>query len=251
MTEAGIVEKYIKSANRLILLDYDGTLVNYAPKPDKAIPPAELLQILESLIKKPNTKVFIISGRGYNDLDKLLGHISINLIAEHGAMIKKNGKWEKTAVVNGFWKSTLLPTFNRMALSCPQSFVEEKHFSLSWHYRNAEPEVGYAHSRELIRAIRDITNTYRLKVIDGNKIVEVISSVSGKDIAIKNIIGKNTFDCILALGDDKTDEDMFSELAENKNAVTIKIGEGATVAKYRYTSVQQAIMLLKQIAQCD
>ena len=56
--------------------------------------PEHLNDIIKKLIEKPQTKVFIISGRGHRDIDKLLDHLPINIIAEHGAMMKSGGLWK-------------------------------------------------------------------------------------------------------------------------------------------------------------
>ena len=47
-------------------------------------------------------------------------------------------------------KKQSLPILNQITAECPESFVEEKNFSLAWHYRNAESQSGYTYSRELI-----------------------------------------------------------------------------------------------------
>ena len=64
--------------------------------PDNARLPEHLIDILKKLIDNPQTKVFIITGRGYQDIDKLLDHLPINIIAEHGAMIKERRDMEES-----------------------------------------------------------------------------------------------------------------------------------------------------------
>ena len=99
-----MIEKYRNANSRLILLDYDGTLVNHTPIPDTARLPEQLFDILTKLIGNPHTQVFIITGRSYQDIDKILAHLPINIIAEHGAMIKENGIWKNQINDNGLWK---------------------------------------------------------------------------------------------------------------------------------------------------
>src|SRR5687768_1704391 len=88
-------EKYRRASNRLILLDYDGTLVELGPMPEKAQPSARIVSVLRSLTKKPRTEIIIVSGRRAYDIDKFLGDLPIDIIAEHGALIKEKGKWKK------------------------------------------------------------------------------------------------------------------------------------------------------------
>ena len=91
LENAELVEKFKKASNKMIFLDYDGTLVNYELIPINAKLSEQINEILIKLIDKPNVKVVIISGRGYRDIDKLLVHLPIDIVAEHGAMRKENG----------------------------------------------------------------------------------------------------------------------------------------------------------------
>lgn len=248
MININLIEKYRKATNKLILLDYDGTLVDYCPIPEKAIPSEKLLDILIKLVDKPQTKVIIVSGRGHHDIDKLLGYLPIDIIAEHGAMIKENGEWKNKIIDYGLWKKDVLPLLNQAVLACPKSFVEEKYFSLTWHYRNAKSESGYVCSRELIRLLKNIIHFYNLKILDGNKVVEIMSEENGKGKAVKNIVEQNNYDYILSIGDDKTDEEMFELLLHNSNAATVKVGNGNTFAKYKLDNVNNVISLLEQLS---
>ena len=241
------IEKYRQAAYRLILLDYDGTLVNYEPKPEEALPSLHLLDILKKLNKKPRTRLIIISGRSHRDIDKFLGHLPIDIIAEHGAIIKENGNWSKPAGETALWKQELIPLFNAITLECPNSFVEEKEFSLVWHYRNADEEIGYSYSRELIRTLSTKIDLLNLKILDGNKVIEVLTHEIGKGLAVKKIVEQNNYDYILAIGDDKTDEEMFEFLLYNEDALTIKVGKGSTFAKHKLDSVEEVFTFLERM----
>ena len=151
--KAELIEKFKKATNKLVLLDYDGTLVNYERIPADAKLSEHLHEILLKLIDKPKTKVFIISGRGYHDIDRLLVHLPIDIIAEHGAMMKESGEWKNQINNNDSWKKSVINILNQITFTCPESYVEEKKFSLAWHYRNTESQSGFAHSRELIRLL--------------------------------------------------------------------------------------------------
>jgi trehalose 6-phosphate synthase/phosphatase len=243
-----LIDKYRKATNKLVLLDYDGTLVNYELIPDDARLPLHLVDILIRLIEKPKTTVFIISGRGYKDVDKLLGHFPFKIIAEHGAMIREDGQWKNQIIENCFWKKTIIPILNQMTAKCPNSFVEEKKFSLTWHYRNAEPELGYTCSRELIYLLKKVIHSLNLKILDGNKVVEILTNETGKGKAVKNLFEQNSFDFVLSIGDDATDEEMFEFFLNHSNAFTIKVGEGVTYARYKFNTISDVASLLKQLS---
>lgn len=251
MTKIELIEEYRNATNRLILLDYDGTLVGHVPDADKALPSVRLLDILKRLIHKPQTKVIIITGRRYKEIDKFLGHLPIDIIAEHGAMLKENGVWVKQANDSAFWMKLFIPLIKEITATCPESFIEVKDFSITWHYRKTDQKLGYTHSRKLISYLETLIDLYNLKVLDGNKVLEIMSKEIGKGKASEMIIDQNDYDYILSIGDDMTDEEMFKVFLNNPNASTVKVGNSPTYAKQKLENVDSVIKLLEKLAYCD
>jgi trehalose 6-phosphate synthase/phosphatase len=245
--DAEIIKRYISAKKRLVLLDYDGTLVDYTTLPETAKLPELLAEILVRLIHDPQTSVFIVTGRGHNDIDKLLINLRVNVIAEHGAFMKENGVWKNMINNSRLWKEEVIPVFNKITDVCPDSYTEEKEYSLTWHYRNAEPDLGYKCSRELIQLLNNRIHQYNLKILDGNKVVEILSNETGKGQAVRKLFEKGGFDFVLSIGDDATDEEMFEFFLHYSNAFTIKVGEGATSARYKFKSISDVAGLLKQL----
>lgn len=245
---AELVEKFKKAGNKMIFLDYDGTLVNFELIPKNAKLSEQINEILKKLIDKPNVKVVIISGRGYQDIDKLLDHLPIDIVAEHGAMMKVNGVWMNQINFDDTWKKAVTDIFNQIIFTCPESYIEEKRFSLTWHYRNTDPQSGYTHSRELIRLLDKTVRSGKLRILDGNKVVEVLTNENGKGKAVKKLVEQTGYDFILAVGDDATDEEMFEFLLPDSNAYTIKVGNGDTCAKDQVADINDVMLLLKQLS---
>jgi trehalose 6-phosphate synthase/phosphatase len=240
-----IKEKYTNAKNRLVLLDYDGTLVNYVSAPETARLPEYILDILFSLIDVPKTRTFIITGRGHDDIDRLLKHIPINIIAEHGAMIREGGAWKNQFIDNFSWKEPIIKILEQFSELCPGSFIEEKGFSVAWHYRNSESDPGFRFSRDLITILRNLTQSYNIRILDGKKVVEILTNDTGKGSAVQRLIEQNKYDFVLSIGDDATDEEMFEFLLHYSYAVTIKVGEGSTYAKFKFNNINEVILLLK------
>jgi trehalose 6-phosphate synthase/phosphatase len=242
-----LLNKFQEAKHILILLDYDGTVVEYAATPNRALPTHRLLNVLLKLCSNPRVQLIIVTGRAYQNIDKLIGSLPVDIIAEHGAMIKIKGHWEKRINDDGSWKNKILPFFNMITSSCPNSFVEEKHYSIAWHYRNADKEAGYHHSMELIRILEHIAPSYNLEIFTGHCIVEIMSKETNKGIVTESILTGAPYDYILCAGDDRTDEYMFRSLENVKNADTIKVGAGETLAKYRLNNVEQTISFLEKL----
>ncbi len=206
---AELKESFGKALGRLLLFDYDGTLVNYTAVPSEALLPGQVSGLLRRLSEIPRTSIFIITGRGFRDIEKLIDTLPLNIIAEHGAMIRENGIWNKQVEDDGSWKKSVLPLFDEATLLCLHSYVEEKRYSLTWHYRTADPESGLVNSRRLICLLNNIIPVLGLKLLDGNKVVEVMKAEVGKGHAVKRLVDGMSYDFILSVGDDATDEEMF------------------------------------------
>jgi len=239
-----LIDDYLQGNNRLILLDYDGTLVPFAEKPEKAEPDNELLRLVKALTRDIKNEVVIVSGRDKGTLDKWFGSLNVGLIAEHGVWIKEKGEsWKMIEPLRIDWKEEIRPFLELYADRTPGSFIEEKEFSLVWHYRKADPELSLIRTRELIDDLVNLTANLNLQVLEGNKVVEVKNAGINKGRATLRWIAKEGWDFILAVGDDWTDEDIFEILAET--AYSIKIGLGPSKAKFNLESVTDVRLLLK------
>ncbi len=243
-----IKTEYSTAAKRCLLLDYDGTLAALTRIPTEARPTSSLMKVLEKLCNDKKNEVCIISGRDAETLQGWLGNLQVNFIAEHGALIRyKGGDWEKQTSIPGDWKNEIRPMLQSYVFRCAGSFIEEKQHAITWHYRNTHPGLGFVRSRELLNNLLQLTNNTHLQVIDGNKVLEIRLTGMDKGMTALKVVGKLNPDFIFCIGDDTTDEDMFKSL-ETK-AYTIKVGTGATAAKYNIASQEEVIPLLEMLAQ--
>jgi trehalose 6-phosphate synthase/phosphatase len=243
-----IVQNFRQARSRNLLLDYDGTLVPFARHPREAMPDRNLLKLLADLGSDTKTNLTIISGRDATILEEWFQNVPVNLVAEHGAAIKRRQqKWTQEKEIDQSWKREIRPTLEMFVKRSPRSFIEEKNHTLAWHYRNVEPELGFTRSRELLDNLFHLIRNGQLQVIDGNKVIEIRVAGIDKGVAAKKIIDENDSDFVLVVGDDKTDEDMFRSLADR--ALTIKVGPGHSVARYSVSNQQDIIKLLNDFAE--
>lgn len=241
-----IVSQYKKAKKRHLFLDYDGTLVPFSKHPKLAVPTENLIALLRSIASDARTQVTIISGRDSGTLEEWFNDLPVNLVAEHGASVRlKDGKWRHHREVDQTWKPIMRPTMELYKQRSPGSFLEEKTHTLAWHYRNVHPELGFIRSRELLDNLHHLVRNTPLQIIDGNKVIEVRISGVDKGAVAKQFLDQEAYDFILAVGDDKTDEDMFKALAGR--AVTVKIGPGHTAAQYNLSNQAEVANLLHQL----
>ncbi|MEZ7971348.1 MAG: bifunctional alpha,alpha-trehalose-phosphate synthase (UDP-forming)/trehalose-phosphatase [Cyclobacteriaceae bacterium] len=242
-----IKHAYKQSKERLIFLDYDGTLVGFNENPDDSKPDQELIEILERLTKDKNNHIVIISGRGRQFLEEWMKPYSLDIVAEHGVWIKRMGKPFKTFIkINASWKKETLSLLERYVNRTPGSFVEEKDYSLVWHYRKVETGLGEVRTRELTSHLKYMTANENLEVLEGDMIVEIKNSEINKGKAAQKLMEiYPEADFLLALGDDFTDEDTFKAMPEE--AYTIKVGTSASEAKFSVNSYKEVRKLLNEI----
>jgi trehalose 6-phosphate synthase/phosphatase len=240
----GLIDCFNQAKSRILFLDYDGTLMPFVKQPEMASPPMELIGLLETLAKKDNTKIILISGRDRSTLEKWFGKLNVGLVAEHGAWIKEHGdNWEMLKPLDNSWKKQVLLILEVYADRLPGAFVEEKESSVIWHFSAADPELGSIRARELMDILINLTSNIDIQVFPGDKTVEIRSSGVNKGNAALLFLTKNYYAFILAIGDDWTDEDLFKVLPER--ALTLKVGLAHSCAKYYLSDYQQVKELLK------
>lgn len=241
-----IKNAYRDAGRRLILLDYDGTLVSFSRNPSEASPGVQLIKALQDLAGDEKNDVTIISGRDGQTLESWLGWLNVNLISEHGAGIKyKNMDWEHFLPLEQKWKKFIRPILEVFVQRSPGSFVEDKPHTLVWHYRRVENELGFIRSRELLDNLHHMIHNSQLQIIDGNKVIEIRVAGIDKGSITKKLLAYTKYDFVIAFGDDKTDEDMFITLGEN--AFTVKVGTDYSAAQYYLKNQREVIDLLREI----
>jgi len=248
--ESDLLEKYKKAKKRILFLDYDGTLVGFKKRPEDAYPDEALYKLLDILAADKKNRLVLISGRDKAIFDKWFGESNYHLITEHGVWIKNpNEDWQLIEHMQTDWKNSIQPVIEFYMDRTPGSFMEEKKYSLVWHYRKADPELGTLRSNELRDELAGFIANHDLEIMEGKKVIEVKNSGYNKGKAALRIIEKNNYDFILGVGDDLTDEFLFEELPGE--AITIKVGLQNTFAKYYYESFDNVRDLLEKISKVN
>lgn len=247
-----LINKFKNSKSRLILLDYDGTLVEFNDDPMKATPDDNLHEIIERLTQFENTKVVVITGRRKEDiLGFLEEHEEVEFVAEHGMLRKRPGDkgWTATVDLDLSWKEEVRPIIQGYVDKVPGSYMEEKEYSLGWQYRPAlntaeADQAGKELETELTEYFKENDKDKEWLITNNNMVVEINTEGVDKGIVASTIAGEGKYDFIIAMGDGSTDEFMFKALP---NEQTIKVGVGVTAARYRVNDVADARKLLKNL----
>ena len=142
----------------------------------------------------------------------------------------------------------MYPVLEHFVDRTPGSFIEEKEFSLVWHYRMADPEFGDWLANDLVANLDHMLAESPVKTVKGQKTVEVKSLWANKGQVYSRLMHSvESPDFILGAGDDATDEDLFASLPEN--AWTIHVGRNESKAKYYVSGPDDMVALLTEFVE--
>jgi trehalose 6-phosphate synthase/phosphatase len=241
------IQDYSRSSKRIILLDYDGTLVPIMPLPNQSAPDIIIKEILLKLASDTANEVIVISGRPKQDLDQWISDLNITLVAEHGGFVKRpSSDWQPffSAPVN--WKMAFMPLLQALVTNYPGSFLEEKYFSISWHYRQVAERVQISKD-QILMSFRALPFFPDCHMVDEDCTLEFRTPSVGKGKFLSHWLTTFAyFDFVVAIGDGQTDEDMFKLLP--KPYYAIRIGENyASSATYYLDHQSDVIAVLNEL----
>lgn len=188
-----------------LFLDFDGTLVDIADRPDLVSVPPDLPDTLRNLAGKLSGAVAIVSGRALGVIDSFLTPYADATGAEHGAVIRKpDGSLDETATpdIPPGWLGLL----DAAAARSPGLVIERKPRSVVLHYRLA-PEKR-AEARTLAYALPDLDER-GFAVLAGHMAFEVKPRSVSKRRPVEVLMESPPFRGRrpVFIGDDVTDED--------------------------------------------
>ena len=172
-----------------------------------------MLELLAGLGATAGNEVMIVSGRPRTGPGRVVWGLPVALVAEHGVWLRpKGGEWRMLKAMTTDWKERVRPILQLYVDRLPGALLEEKEFSLAWHYRGADPEQASRRARELLDALAGFTRNIDVQVLEGNKVLEVRNTGVSKGTAATEWLTGLGVGFILAIGDDWTDEDLFRAL---------------------------------------
>ncbi|MCB0404014.1 MAG: bifunctional alpha,alpha-trehalose-phosphate synthase (UDP-forming)/trehalose-phosphatase [Bdellovibrionales bacterium] len=239
----------------LVLLDYDGTLVPIHQRPSEAVLSSNTRKVLNSVLGGTKVEIVVVSGRRRNFLTEQLKDLGVSLAAEHGAMyLKKGGShWENLVHSD---KQSWYPLARKIMLDytlrVPASFVEEKEFALSWHFRQSPTEFADYQAKKLHEELELGLANLPVAILGGKKVIEARAIEANKGTFTRwymdGVASKAENQLVVAIGDDQTDEDMFNSVPPG--SVTVKVGKGPTGAQYCLASQSELVGFLKTLSEC-
>ena len=242
----------------LVALDFDGTLAPFVTDPLQARALPGGLEALRAAAALSGVTVALASGRDLATLGELTGmgpDDGITLIGSHGAQISR------TAQISGGHRAGLEPAGDALFLDdataarlatvrdeleairtrYPAVRLELKPSAVVIHTRGVEPSVAAAATK----AAHEVGERHPgVHVMPGKEVVELAVLDADKGTALLELARESSSDATLYVGDDVTDERAFAALDPLSGDLTIKVGDGETVAAQRIPNPESVVELL-------
>jgi trehalose 6-phosphate phosphatase len=223
----------IDASETAFFLDFDGTLVEFAERPDAVALGDEMRRTLSSLVAASGGAVAVVSGRELGVIDAMLHPLRLPASGEHG-LERRSADGEVTrAVVGADAAAGLHREVARFASPHDGLLVEAKGGSVALHYRR-RPDLEPA----CLAFADGLEGRDGIHPLRGKMVVEFKLSTRTKADALADFMREAPFHGRRPLyaGDDVTDEDALRWVA-GRQGVAIKIGPGETAAGYRLAGV--------------
>ena len=238
-----IANLYGQSFRRLIFLDFEGTLPTEdigQGKVEKLFkdrkPSVEILNLLAELTNDKKNNVYIVAGKGAQQLGDWFGNIpNLGLSAEHGYLYRLNNKdkdkdkekekWKRIKdEIDIDWRKNCVEILKPYTDRCEGSSLEVKESSVVWQYSECDQELGKAFASVITSELQVALKKKDVKIFNGKGFVEVMALGINKGCFVSYIIKekikqKKVPDFILCIGDDASDEKMFKFLNKKKDII--------------------------------
>lgn len=210
-----------------VLLDIDGTLLDFAPTPREVWVPPELATTLKQLHDRTGGALALVSGRSLNDIDLIFAPEQFPAVGGHGAEMRLQPDSEAVAAHAPPLDKELKRRLAAIAKLSPGILLEDKGYSLALHYRLApQAEKAIYEAVSLIRA--ELPNA-PIEVLPGKSVCEIKHSGFTKATGVLELMthepfkGRRPF----FIGDDVTDETVFA-IMPDFNGLAFSVGRRAT-----------------------
>ncbi len=244
-----------------VMLDVDGTLAPIARRPEEAVVPVETRRVVAALAALPEVRVALVSGRAAADARRMVGVANVWVIGNHGFEVVSPDGGELEQPELEPWRSAIARAARRIAplvAPVPGVILEDKGWTLSIHYRLADPKVV----PRLVESVERAAAPLGLRASRGKMVVEVRPDVRvDKGTAVLRLAAElgalsrhdsgvladvddedaanGASGAAVFIGDDQTDEDAFRALrSRSPRSVTIRVTHGEAIATAAEFSVE-------------
>jgi len=228
-----------------VFLDFDGTLVAFAEHPDGVHVSIELMRVLGKLQTRTGGALAVVTGRDIATVDRFLSPLRLPVAGVHGLERRCAAGRLSEADISQAELEKIETALRRFAEGREGVLVERKAKAVALHYRMA-PDAEAA-CRDIID--ETVGQNADFAILRGKCVVEVRSRLADKGKAIECFMDEEPFAgrVPIFIGDDTTDEDGF-RVVNARGGISVKVGEGETVARYHLGSPAEVVEWLSAFA---
>ncbi|WP_298333202.1 trehalose-phosphatase [uncultured Erythrobacter sp.] len=215
-----------------LFLDFDGTLVELAPRPNAISPIMKFASRCANLADRLEGRCALVSGRSIDDIERHVGPLNMAIAGSHGSDIRSaNG----ASLGDG---ACPLPAEIETAL---RNFAAERDVDYehkphggALHYRRNPSQGASAEA-----FARNLAQKHGWKAQSGKCVIEIVAGKSDKGSAVHTFMASSVFKGArpFFIGDDLTDEAGFAACRELGGAGVLVGTREETVAQYRLPDV--------------
>ena len=213
----------------LLLTDYDGTLAPLAPTPAEALVAPPVRESLDAIAHTDRVTVGVVSGRRRADVADRVGTAPEFVAGLHGLEIEgRSSAFRHPSLVG------VAPIIARLAAQatldlawCPGCLIENKAYALTCHVRLVADEFA----ESALEVFEDLAEPHLqagvLRMLTGAKAMELLPAADWHKGRAVDWIRPRVAERIDApvsvvyLGDDRTDEDAFTALADDDFSIGV------------------------------
>lgn len=216
-----------------LFLDFDGTIVELAARPDAVEVGPELLELLLTLQDKLDGRVVLLSGRPIDDVSRFLDPLRMRIGGSHG-IERTTSDGRRTRAPRPAGLDQVIGDLRRLESEHEGVLIEEKPAGVAIHYRLARSAEEACHA-----AAEKAASAAGLALQHGKMVVELKPANGDKGTAIRAFMSEPPFEDTrpVFIGDDLTDEHGFAAALDLSGAGVLVGKERATAARYRLSDV--------------
>jgi trehalose 6-phosphate phosphatase len=229
----------------LVAVDFDGTLSPFVLDPMQARAVPGGVEVLRAAAGLAGVTVAVVSGRDLATLEMITGigpGDAITLIGSHGAQLSLNDHavLDKDAAAS---LSVLSDELEAIRARYPEVRLEHKPTAVVLHTRGVDPSVAAGATSAAVEVAQRHPGVH---VMPGKNVVELTVLEANKGHALVELARATGSDATLYAGDDVTDERAFAALDPASGDLTVKVGEGETIASQRVPDQGAVVELLER-----
>lgn len=215
-----------------LFLDFDGTLVDIAERPEAVVVEPGLREVLTGLRERLGGALALVSGRTIGDIDGLLPGLGLDVCGLHGLERRVGRHVSRPAGLAELGPE--IAALRLLLAPYPGVVIEDKGVGVAVHWR-MEPDAAIEAASAAAELAARLGPGYRIQ--EGKAVREIVPAHAGKGGGIRALMAEGPYRGRRPafVGDDKTDEDGFLAV-DALGGLSVKVGAGPTAARHRVAS---------------